>query len=121
MKLVSVDGVSLHALDDSTFHAVLDHARGASVVIFTSAACASCRFWKQLLLSYAQQHTETRFYEVDAEENLALTRAYDVFHLPSLFLFVNGHFHSALQCEATLTAFHSEMQRALSAPAEEEP
>lgn len=60
-------------------------------------------------------------YVVDVQTATALAREYEVFHLPSLFLFVDGHFHAPVHAEATPEKLASAIQTALDLPAHEEP
>jgi len=112
---------SFPQLDQFEFHHRLARTAGVAIVLFTSRGCASCKAWKLLLAEYRRKHTETLVFEVDAERDLALTREFNVFHLPGLFLYVGGRYHSALQCEARPEALHNAITAALAAPAHEPP
>jgi hypothetical protein len=111
----------LPQLDQFEFHHRLARTPGVAIVIFTSRGCASCRAWKPVLADYRRRQLETQVYEVDAERDLALTREFAVFHLPALFLYVNGRFHGALHCVAQADALHAAIEAALAAPAQEPP
>jgi len=89
-------------LDAHEFHHVLEEQGGIGIVMFTGEFCGSCRAWKQLLQEY-QKNNAVRLYEIDAEREMALTNEFDVFHLPALFLYKDGCYHSAIQCEASLS------------------
>lgn len=108
-------------LDQFEFHHRLAHTTGVAIVLFTSRGCASCKAWRRLLADYRRRHTETQVFEVDAERDLALTREFNVFHLPALFLYAGGRYHSPLQCEARLEPLHAAITAALAAPAHEPP
>jgi thiol-disulfide isomerase/thioredoxin len=110
----------LTALNEFDFHPSLSHSAGVSLVLFTAPHCGSCKAWMQLLQNLSTpliQHA----YSVDVQAATALAREYDVFHLPSLFLFVDGRFHAPLQAEAQPSAVVTAIQHALNAPAHEEP
>jgi len=108
-------------LDQFNFHHVLAEQPGASLVVFGTRACASCKHWRLVLSEYRMRHGDVAIFEVDAERDLALTREFAVFHLPALFLFRNGHYHGAVQCEARVAKLHAALQTLLTAPAEEAP
>ena len=112
---------TLTPLDEFGFHHTLAGTRGSALVIFTSAGCSSCRAWKQLLAAYRVQHPELTLFEVDAGHAQALAREFNVFHLPALFLYRDGHFHSALQCEAQPDKLHAAIAAALATAAQEAP
>ena len=111
----------MQRLDQFNFHDKLTSCPGASLVFFSHAACGSCRHWKDLLEKLAPAHPEYRFFEVDAQEDLALTRAYEVGHLPALFLFADGLYHGQVQCEATESALLQTLDALRQQPPEEEP
>lgn len=119
--VVNIDRYRLRHLDDATFYTTLQETDGRSLVIFSSPGCASCRAWKTILLDFLQDHAGITIFEVDAHESMALVSEYEVFHMPALFLFQNGEYHSSLQCEANLRILESAIEAAFAAPAEEEP
>lgn len=82
-------------LDDGTADAVLLAASGRSLLIFTSAGCATCRLARQVL-PVATLPVE-RLYWVDAERSGGLVQRYGVFHLPALFLVRDGDFLGPVQ------------------------
>jgi len=108
-------------LDEFGFHHRLAETRGPVLVLFSGAACSACRAWKRLLADYLPERPALRLFEVDAERSLALTREFEVFHLPALFLYRDGRFHCRLQSEATRRALDAALEAALAAPAEEAP
>ncbi|NOY67417.1 MAG: thioredoxin family protein [Gammaproteobacteria bacterium] len=107
-------------LNTHEFHHVLEVQTGVSVVMFTSKGCGSCRVWTQLLTEYHNQHDITIF-EVDAERDMALTNEFEVFHLPALFLYKGGQFHSPLQCEAQIVKLENAINDCLLADAVDMP
>ena len=76
---------------------------------------------KHLLHDLLQHRLDINVFQVDAELNMALSHEYELFHLPALFLFVNGEFHCELQAEARLPHLLHALDVALAAPAEEAP
>lgn len=120
-NLIQLDRYRLRRLHDANFYGILQETMGQSLVIFTSTGCASCRAWQDVLLEYLQCHSELTVFEVDAHESMALASEYEIFHLPALFLFQDGDFHSDLHCEANVDILHNAIDAAFKAPPQEEP
>lgn len=120
-KVVSLFGRKIRPLNDHEFYARLGETTGPSIVFFTKPGCSSCRLWKRLLGELLQQREDINVYQVDAEQNMALSHEYELFHLPALFLFVDGEFHCELQTEARLTHLQAALDAALDSPAGEAP
>lgn len=112
---------SLARLDQFTFHHTLAATPGRALVIFTGPACGACRRLKTLLGSHAAEFADLQLFEVDAGEDLALTREFDIFHLPAMFLYRDGHFHCELQSEAQPQRLRRAIDNALAAPPQEQP
>lgn len=108
-------------LDEFGFHAHLAATRGVALVMFTGTGCSSCRAWKRLLENYRAQHPELILFEVDAGHAQALAREFEVFHLPALFLYRDGHYHAALHCEARPESLQAAITALLAAPPQEAP
>lgn len=108
-------------LEQFEFHHTLDHTPGVSVVMFSARGCGACHSFKSMLERYQQQHPELQLFLVDAERDGALVREFDVFHLPALFVFVDGRYHCPLHCEARPDAFAAALDAAQAAPALEAP
>ena len=111
----------LSTLNQFDFHHTLEAQKGLSIVFFSSASCASCSFWRQLLRKYQASHPETAVYEVDAKQDQALAEEFDLFHLPALFLYTDGAFRAELQCEADFKKLDAAISDALRNPAQEAP
>lgn len=111
----------LEPLDEHAFYSRLAETTGISIAFFTKPGCSSCRAWKRLLGELISLHPDVSVFEVDAEQNMALSHEYELFHLPALFLFVDGEFHRELQSEAHLPLLNKAIDAALSAPAMEAP
>lgn len=110
---------TMHPLDEAAYYRQLAQTRGLALVFFTSPACGSCRaLERQLPLSAPP---EARLFKVDVQVATSLARAFDVFHLPTLFLYVDGHYHARLNCEVTRERLRAAIERVLQQPAEEEP
>ena len=108
-------------LDQFDFHHDIGETQGPALVLFHTPGCASCRRWKRLLADYAGLHREVTICQVDVERDMALAHEFGLFHLPALFLFLDGRFHCEIQSEARLDAVHSAIGAALEAPAQEAP
>jgi thiol-disulfide isomerase/thioredoxin len=108
-------------LDQFDFHATLAATPGVSVVYFTAQGCTSCRRWRQLLGDYRATHPEINLFEIDAGRDMALTREFEVFHLPALFVFRDGEFHASLHSVAQPAAFAAALAAALTDSAREAP
>lgn len=93
---------------------------GPVLVLFSSPTCGSCRTVEKCLPK-AAEGAVTAVFKVDVQQSTGLARAFDVFHLPALFLFADGHFHAHLRCEITAGKLQQAIENALAMPAEEEP
>lgn len=111
----------LQTLNDADFYSAIQATSGTSIVFFTSEGCNSCRYWKELLGQLVTKRPTLRVYEVDAQQSMGLTQEYEVFHLPALFVFVNGQYHAPLQCEARLDIIDKTLDKLLTSPAQDEP
>ena len=108
-------------LDDENFYTQLANTPGLSVAFFSSHGCASCRRWKELFREFLAQYDDVQIFAVDAQASMALTRAYEVFHLPSLFLFIDGQYHRPLQPHASVESLRETIDQAMTLHAEDEP
>ena len=106
-------------LDESRYHPMLLELGGIALVLFTSPSCGSCRVVEQRLPLAVP--AGTHLFKVDVQHATGLARAFDIFHLPSLLLYRDGHFHARLDCEVSASALRVELARVLDGPAEEEP
>lgn len=113
----------LQALTEFDYHHTLARAPGASLVLFSSPDCGSCRKVESLLATAlgAAGDAIQACYKVDVQQATALARQYELFHLPALFLYKDGHFHAVLQSEVAPHALRGSIANALSRPAQEEP
>jgi len=107
-------------LTDSDFHHTLAQSEGVSIVMFSGPDCGTCRKVEKLLPQTAAGLV-SNLYKVDVQHSMGLARQYEVFHLPTLFLFVNGHYHAPLHSEVTPGKLQTAIEAALAQPAEEEP
>jgi thioredoxin 1 len=110
---------ALTSLDESSYHPRLAQTPGIAVVLFSSPACGTCRMVERRLPEAAP--AGTHLFKVDVQQATALARAFEIFHLPELFLYSEGRFHARLGCEISAQALGASLDRALAQPAEEEP
>lgn len=108
-------------LTDFDFYTVLDETAGPALAFFTGPACGSCRALKALLHEHRERFADLTLFEVNAEEEMGLTRQFDVFHLPALFLFNDGTYQAEIQAEMSPDALRHAINAALSAPPQEAP
>ncbi len=123
------------ALDDLNFFEVLATTHGVVLVFFTAPSCGACRQLKLVLSKMIAENATFQVFEVDAVHNGGLVNALEVdavhngglvnalevFHLPAMFLYVNGRYHRAIHCEALPQRIQQAIDIALLLPAEEEP
>lgn len=122
---MNVIKTAINELDEFNFHPVITEEKGLSLVFFTSPNCSSCHHLKALLETQHQQFIEHfshfKAFEVKADKATALVNEFNVFHLPSMFLYQNGKFLCELQSEAHPQKLIQAIELALLKPAEEEP
>ncbi|NOX42399.1 MAG: thioredoxin family protein [Gammaproteobacteria bacterium] len=110
--------ISLNQFD---FHSTMEDIRGVAIVFFETEGCSSCHYWENILAVYKKEHPLINVFHIDAAQDQALTEEFEIFHLPALFLYMDGKFHSNIQCEAKLDALNSEIQKLMAEPAQEVP
>lgn len=104
------------SLNAHNFHHALSEGTGISLVFFTHAGCSSCRAWHELLLLFQQQNPAINLYHVNAQEEMALTNEFEIFHLPALFLYNNGEYHAPFECVADLQSIDNKISELLAQP-----
>ncbi|OZA28482.1 MAG: thiol reductase thioredoxin [Hydrogenophilales bacterium 17-64-11] len=107
-------------LAEGDYHARLAASSGIAVVLFSAPQCSACRTWKKLL-PQALADVAGAFHEVDVGEATGVARCFDIFHLPTIYLYRDGRFHAELQCAAQCAAVRRAAQRLLAASAQDEP
>ena len=116
-KIISV----FEPLSQFDFYQRLEQSPGVSLVFFSADNCASCHYWEQLLWQYKAAHPDTNVFRVDAATDQALVEEFEIFHLPAIYLFMEGQFHSEIQCEAKLDVLAQEIHKLEQMPAKEMP
>lgn len=111
----------LPTLSQFDLHARLADTPGVALVTFTAAGCGACRHLRQVWHEVAGLRPDWALFEVDAERDPALVNEFEVFHLPTVFLFFDGLFHCQLESEARPKAIVDAVDAALQQPAQEAP
>ncbi|NWK78978.1 co-chaperone YbbN [Aquitalea sp. LB_tupeE] len=107
-------------LDEFGFHHTLAALPGNTLVLFGQPGCSACHAWHQLLETWQPDGLQQLAY-VDVQASMALAHAFEIFHLPTLLLFVNGQYHGQLHSPMQRHAINQVLQQLLAAPASEEP
>jgi thioredoxin 1 len=110
----------MRLLTEFDFHPTLAQSPGVSLVLFSGPDCGTCRLVEKRL-PQCVEGMAVALYKVDVQQSTALAREYDVFHLPALFLFVDGVYHAPLHSEVALPKLQQAIAAALALPAEDEP
>jgi len=113
--------MAIASLTQFDFHHVLAETMGLSLVYFTAPGCGACRQLKHLFEKHQAEFSSLRLFEVDAQQEMALTREFEVFHLPSLFLFRDGHYHSPIHAEPRVQSLLEAINVAAAAEPQEAP
>ncbi|WP_024328282.1 thioredoxin family protein [Thioalkalivibrio sp. ALR17-21] len=111
----------LPALDAGGFHHCLQEVPGAAVVLFTRRGCSACHAMGDALRRWQVEGDAPALFCVDAEVDTALVREFEVFHLPALFVFVDGEYHGPLQTPPRVPLLREALQARLRQPPEEAP
>lgn len=98
----------------------MQQSRGVALVLLTAPSCSACKLARRVLPQWLASVVH-HFYLLDVAEHAGIAKAYDVFHLPALFLFCDGHYHARLETELKQLSVQQETLRLLAAPAQEEP
>jgi thioredoxin 1 len=116
----SQDPAGFSRLAEGDFHARLAAVSGVAAVLFSAPGCGACRAWKRLL-PQALSGLADALFEVDVDEATGVARYYNIFHLPTIYLYRDGQFHAELQCEARHDSVRQSALRMLAGPAQDEP
>ena len=111
----------VRTLNQFNFHHTLAETEGVSLIYFTSPACGSCKKLKWVFNHYPEDFARLNLFEVDAQSEMALTNEFNVFHLPSLFLYNDGEFHADIQAEPLPHSILAAVDAALKKPPLEAP
>ncbi|MDJ0738199.1 MAG: thioredoxin family protein [Gammaproteobacteria bacterium] len=108
-------------LSQFDFHARLEALTGAALVMFSGAGCGACRHLRRVFAEVHRQRPDWGLFEIDAGRDQALCNEFEVFHLPTVFLFSDGRFHCQLEAEARPSAIIAATVAALQQAADEAP
>jgi len=112
-------------LDEFNFHQILSESKDVVLVFFTGPHCGSCHHLRDLFLAesikFTRYFSEFSVFEIKADKATALVNEFNVFHLPTIFLYFDGQFHCELQAQAHPQKIIKAIETALLKPAEEEP
>lgn len=107
-------------LSEFDFHARLAVTDGISIVMFSGPGCGACKHLEKHLPAWLAGLAD-HYYKIDVQRSTALAHAYEVFHLPALFIFIDGQYHGPLHAEASPASLIGALRKLLSEPAHEEP
>lgn len=107
-------------LTEFDFHRRLGATPGTSIVLFGAPGCSACKSLEERLPGLLGD-MPVRVYKVNVQTATALARAYEIFHLPSLLVFMDGNYHGQLQAEPRPQPFRQALQLLLASPPQEEP
>lgn len=111
----------IQTLEQFDFHHRLEATPGTALVVFSAPACGACRALKRELLGAGEVLSGVTVFEVDAQRDMGLVREFEVFHLPSLFLYQEGRFHCQLQARAEARDLARAIAQALQHAPQEQP
>lgn len=113
--------MAIAPLTQFDFHHILAERRGLSLVYFTAPGCGACRQLKRLFEEHEKAFASMHLFEVDAQQEMGLTREFEVFHLPALFLFLDGHYHAPIHAEPRVQSLLDAIEAAADAAPQEAP
>jgi len=107
-------------LQEFDFHHRLPALPGVTLVLFGQAACSACTAWQKRLEQW-QPAAVDQLAHVDVQQCMALAHQYDIFHLPTLLVFVQGQYHGQLLSPMQADSFDTALRHLLAEPPAEEP
>lgn len=113
--------MSVRELTQFDFHHTLAETPGVSLVWFTATGCGACRQLERLFAEHAREFAALNLFRVDARQDMALTREFEVFHLPALFLFVDGSYYAPIHAEPLPASLLQAIDEALAGEPQEAP
>lgn len=108
-------------LDEFAYHHVLAETQGLALVFYTGPDCGACHHLRNVFNEYLKQYDDLSVYEVDAVASSALINEFNIFHLPSMFLYKDGKYHCEFHSEAMPVKIRSAIEQAILLEAEDEP
>ncbi len=111
----------IQPLTQFDFHHSLEDTEGISLVVFTAPGCGACRMLLSALDRFREDRADIGLFEVNVQQDTALVREFDVFHLPALFLYIDGHYHREIRCESLPEKIAEALEAACRSSAAEAP
>lgn len=111
----------IRPLTQFDFHHSLEDTQGISLVAFTAPGCGACDMLLSALERFSENRTDVGLFEVNVQQDTALGQEFDVFHLPALFLYIDGHYHREIRCESLPEKIAEALDSACRSSAEEAP
>lgn len=111
----------LQSLSQFDFHHRLADLGGVSLVAFSSRACGSCRHLGGVLEQVSVLRSDWHIFTVDAEADTALIHEFEVFHLPTMALFTDGHYHAEINAKADVESIIDAIEHSLRQEAQDAP
>lgn len=108
-------------IDDDDYHHIVPSQRGNVLVIFTGRGCFGCHVLRRCLHKMLAHGERLTVFEVDAHDNYGLVQEFGVFHLPAMFLYVDGEFHAEIHSPPLARRLRAAIHDALLQPAQEAP
>lgn len=108
--------MALDGLTDASLYPALDEAGGSAVVAFGTPACGGCRRLRALLPALQQAVAGLPVAYAEAERCPGVLADLDAFHLPAIWLFVNGDPWAPIEAPLTVTALAEAIAAAQAGP-----
>lgn len=113
--------MAIELLDQFVFHHRLSETTGVALILFSAQGCGSCKQMRLVLEHLSRVHLPWSFYEVDVGLDQALAREFEVFHLPTVFVYRDGVYRSPLNVSPNIRDIEKGVEDILSRPAEDPP
>lgn len=107
-------------LHEGDFHRHIEKLPGHTLLLFSQPGCAACRRAEARLPEWLVGAVQ-QYVKVDAQEQAALAREFEVFHLPALHLYLDGRYHAPVLCPLAEAAVRTAVGQVIADPAVEAP
>jgi thioredoxin 1 len=111
----------MQRLNDHSFYHALEDTPGAALVVLTAASCGACAALKRALARLPAEAPPVALFELDAHESPGVVQDLEVFHLPAMFLYLDGEYHRPVHSVARPQDLARALRDAAAAPALEAP
>ena len=109
----------LKSLSYFDYYQILDHRQEPSLVCFTKPSCGGCRRLKKILNETPLKIPGLQCFDVLVEDSYGLVEEFEIFHLPTMLLYVQGQYHCEVNSRLTRHDLEEAITLALQRPAEE--